>query len=334
MVPAPNPSGSSSGSSQPPSNRRPGSAFSRHVSRVTDRFDDLLPFALVPLALSLLEVESVAWALDPGRDVSINIEFAFPSPLLDLWSFVDPPETTGAGGIGPGSGTDVTIEFPFETVGLPAEVVTGGTLGLIAIVFLVYAVLGAIVTAGYLGGIDRRLRGEPAAIPQCITRYAPRFLLYYVVLFGAFLALVPLVFAAPALLLIAIPAVFVLGYLFYAAPFLFVVADVGVFEGFRRSYGYALEGGAYFWFCLWHAVLVVAAVSLVMSLFVTTAGAVGFLIALAVTVPLSLMLSAATVSLCQELDRLDGRGATTCGSTDDRGPAGGASCPESEPADR
>lgn len=342
MVPAPDSpvdSDAGAGPNSSPSRRRSGSPFRRHVGRVTGRFDELLPFALVPLALSLLQFEQVARALDGARGLSLNFELRLPSPLHHLWSFVDPPgpaasgptrspapgssdgfpfgesspDAGGTDGFGPGTGagsgisTDVTIETPLETIVVPVDGVGSETIAWIGLALLVYAVLSAVLAAGYLGGMDRRLRGEPAAIRHCLVRYTPRLLLYHLVVFGAFLAVVPvllLVSVDPRLFLLALPLVLVLGYLFYAAPFLLVVADIGVLEAFRRSYGYALEGGAYFWFALGH-VVAAAVVSAVLSALVS-AGGPGVVLALVVVVPFSLVLTAATVSLCQELVARDG----------------------------
>lgn len=304
------------------SGERSSPTFSRHVSRVTDRFDDVLPFALVPFALAVIEFGSVRRALDPSaRGLSINVEFALPTPLLHLWSFVDPPEPSGPTDLGPGagppigdpsgttasSGVDVTIETPFETVALPLDAIGTAASGWIGAVVLAYAVLAAVVAAGYLGGIDRRLRREPASIAACVVAYAPRLFAYYLVVFGAFLALVPFVAVAPPLLVLAFPAVIVLGYLFYAAPFLIVVDDAGLVEAFRRSYGFAVGGGPYFGFALGH-VLVAAGASVVLSIAVSV-GPVGFVVALLAATPLGLVLTAATVSLVQELAD-GGRGAT------------------------
>ncbi|WP_436346587.1 hypothetical protein [Natronorubrum sp. FCH18a] len=305
-------------------------AFTRHVTRIVDRFDDLRPFVLVPFVLSVFEFESVRRTLDSGRsDFSINVEFALPTPLLDLWSFVDPPDPASAErvpepAVGPGDGprhteptgstgsgtTDVTIETPFETVVLPLEPVDGATVAWLGVALVLYAVTAAVIAAGYLGGIDRRLRGEPAAIVPCIVRYTPALLLYYLVLFAAFAGLVPFLVAAPLLVLFVIPLVIVLGYLFYAVPFLMVVDDAEFLEAFRRSAQFALEGGPYATFALGH-VAVAVLVSIGLSMVVSTGGIASVAIALVVAAPLAFVLTAATVSLVQELVGVDGFEETT-----------------------
>ncbi|MXV62837.1 hypothetical protein GS429_12320 [Natronorubrum sp. JWXQ-INN-674] len=333
MVPAPDADDNETVADGSGARRSTSSTFVRHVSRVLDRFDALLPFALVPFALSILEFENVRRALDPAPSgSSFNIEFAFPTPLLDLWSFADPPPASGGGSgggsaIGPESdpfeqgsatqtpeptgsgGTDVTIETPFETIIVPLEAVDGAMLAWLGLALVVYAVISAVIAAGYLGGIDRRLRDEPASIPACIIRYAPRLVLYHLVVFGAFVALVPVLVAAPALLVLAIPAVIVLGYLFYAVPFLFIVDDARFLEAFRHSYGYGLEGGPYLRFAFWH-VAVAAATSLALSILLNSGG-VGFVVGLLVATPLALVLTAATISFVQELVEPDGRETAT-----------------------
>lgn len=343
MVPAPSSPadpGTGSGSRSPSTNRSSG-AFVHHVSRALERFDALLPFALVPLVVSLLQFEKVQRTLTPTRGFSINLEFTFPTPVLDLWSFVDPPESTtiGPSGTGPGDGspfgdspgttesastetglgveTGSSMEFPLDRLVEPLagpvetttiDAITVDTMGWIGLAIVAYAVVFAAVLAGYLGGIDRLLRGEPASVFECIVSYAPRFFLYHLLYFGAVLLFVFLFVVAPPLFVLGILFAFVAGYLFYATPFLLVVADVGVLEGFHRSAEHALEGGAYFWFALWH-MAVAAVVSGILSLLVSIGGAGGFIVAIFVTAPVGLVLTAATVSFCQELvgcDRAEG----------------------------
>ncbi|WP_117365669.1 hypothetical protein [Natrarchaeobaculum sulfurireducens] len=308
MVPEPNSSPTANGSGERPSR---SAAFPRHLGHVTDRVDDILPFVTVPFALSVLEVEQIERALDPTT-ASINLEFSLPSPLLTLWDLVDPPEPSGADTqhVGPGAsnggqpgatttGTDVSIDMPLETF-FPA--LESSLLTVIGIAILVYAVMAGLVTAGYLGGIDRRLRDEPAAIGRCLSQYGPRLVLYHLLVFGAFLAMFPFALALPGLILLAIPVVLVLGYLFYAVPFLIVVADVSLVDAFRRSAQFGLQERAYFWFAIGHA-LVCAIASIVLSLLVTVGAGVGVLLALVVGPAFALLVTAATVSFVQELAR-------------------------------
>ena len=300
-----------------PRDGRPHS-FPWHVSRVLNRFGTILPFALVPLVTSLFPLENVARALEGARGTSINLEFALPTPLLDLWTFADPPEpASGVGGHdsapnsfptgdgSPGStGSaggqfDLSVDTPLETVVLPLEG-AGLEIGVwIAFVLVTYAAVAAVLAAIYVGGLDRRLRGEPAAVLTCATAYGPRFFAYNLLVYGAVAALVPFVLLSPAVLLLALPALVLLAYLFYATPFLFVVADAGLLEAFRRSYGFAIGERAYLTFALWHVGVAVVS-SLVLSLFVS-AGGVGFVLALVVAVPLALTLTAASASFVREL---------------------------------
>ncbi|MFC4541034.1 hypothetical protein ACFO5R_03710 [Halosolutus amylolyticus] len=334
MVPdTPDPRDGSDGDSPPPGD--PGGAptaagnpddssphsFPWHVSRVTDRIDAILPLALVPLLTSLLQVGNVQRALDPGSGVSINVEFAFPSPLLDLWTFADPPppsvsrrrptvgdsppgsdpfaDPTGSTGATGTGGTGVPIETPLDGVGIPLESVGAAAGAWILLAILAYVAIASVLAAVYVGGLDRRLRRDPAAIVACASEYAPRFVLYNLVAIGAILLLVPFALVSPALIILALPAVVVVGYLFYAVPFLFVVADAPFVEAFRLSYGFAVGERAYLAFGLWHVGVAVVS-SIVLSLLVS-AGPGGFLLALALAVPLSLVLTAATVSFLRDL---------------------------------
>jgi hypothetical protein len=347
MVPAPNtgapsdddPStatGSSGGVSNP---------FSRHVSRIIDRFDDLGGFAAIPLLLALVEFEKVQRAIDPvGRGFSINLELLLPSPLVTLWRFAKPPEppetftqsprdesfgspsfgesapnggsTTHARSTG-SSGTDVTIETPVETVEIPLEAIGTETMVWIGLALVAYGVISAVLMAAYVGGIDRRLRNEPIAIGSCIVTYAPRFVLYNLVVFGAFLLVVPVFVLVPPLIWLAIPAIIVLGYVFYPVPFLFVVDDTPFLEAFRRSVRLTTAGGPVLSFAFWH--IVVGAVSSVVLSLLVSAGGAGFLLALLGSAPLALTLTAATVSFFQEFLESDGLETTNGSRSDGRG---------------
>lgn len=331
MVPAPH-------AGSPPDDGR-SSPFRRHAARVVGRFDDLLIFALVPLLTALLEFEKVQRALArTGRGFAINLEFLLPTPLVTLWRFADPPDpqptvthsprsepgSPPAFGDSPpagdstapsrptGSGsTDVTIETPVETVAVPLEAMTARTMAWIGLALVAYAVVSGLLMAAYVGGIDRRLREEPVAIGTCVAAYAPRFVLYNLVAFGAFLLVLPILVLVPALLWIAIPAVLVVGYVFYPVPFLFVVDDTPFLEAFRRSIRLTTAGGPVLAFAFWHvAVAVVASIALSLSV---SAGGAGVLLALLVSAPFSVLLTAATVSFLRE--RLEG--GTTGGSASD-----------------
>ncbi|MEY7852110.1 hypothetical protein AB7C87_23245 [Natrarchaeobius sp. A-rgal3] len=284
--------------------------FLRHVSRILDRPGELLPFALVPFVLSVAHVERTRRALDPPSGwFSINFEFVFPTPLLDLWSFADPPDPPTddpsemlVGGSDTASGShsfDVTFETPFDTVALPLEGVDGELAAWFGLVLLAHTVIGAVIAAGYLGGLDRRLRRRPVAILDSVVRFAPRIFLYHLVLYAAFALLVPLFVIAPPLILIGMIGLLVFGYLFYAVPFLFVVDDANFLEAFRRSAGFATGEASYFWFALGHGLLAVIVSPVVSG--VLSAGGIGFVIAVAIATPFALVMTAATVSFVQEL---------------------------------
>ncbi|WP_255193577.1 hypothetical protein [Natronobeatus ordinarius] len=304
-----------------------GSPFWRHVSRAVGRFDELLAFLAIPLLTSLMQFGNVERLLASGnREFSINLGAEFPSPVLDLWSFVDPPGSSSsgdsvgelpgtspasdpAGTPGTGSASDgVTLELPVGPGEVALADVGFGLLAVLVPLLVAYAVVAAVVYAVYVGGIDRRLRGEPAAPLECVTRYAGRFLGYFAVLFAAAIAFVLVVVtmlaSAPGatigLIVFAIPAFLVLAYLFYAVPFLFVVADASLLESFGRSYRLAIDAGPYLTFALWH-LGVTLVVSPLLSILVSPGGPVALLLGLAVTAPLSLVLTAATTSFLREL---------------------------------
>lgn len=309
---------SSGGSDEPPS---AAGAFGRHVSRVVDRLEALLPFALVPLAFSLLNVENVRRTLDPGG-ATINLAFEFPSPLIHLWSLADPPppapDPIQVGEAGPGTtggdpfdatrpgaggqpaGSEHTLEVPLYG-DVPLEAIGPELAGWLGLVLAGSIVLYAVVAAGYLGGIDRRLRDERGSILESVVRYTPSLLGYYALLFTAFaVALVPALVAGLAGLVVVFPLFLLVGYLFYAAPFLIVVDDATLLESLRRSSEFAVGGGAYLAFAVWHVLFAVVA-SVPLSFVVSLGGVVGLAIAAPVAAAVGLLLTAATVSLVQEL---------------------------------
>ncbi|WP_143067726.1 hypothetical protein [Natrinema salifodinae] len=301
----------------------------------------MLPFVPVPLVASLLEFRKLRRAFAAaGRGFSITFEFVLPTPLPTLWTFADPPSTprlsprttsepsgTPSFGDDPASpgptveptptgssrtgGLDTTIETPVDVLSLSTESVGPEALAWLGMALVGYALVAGVLAAGYVGGIDRRLRDEPASIPSCIAAYAPRFILYNLLVFGAFLLTIPVLAVAPALLLLAIPIVAVVSYVFYPAPFLFVVDDAGVVEAFCRSVRLTTSGGPVLSFALWHVGATVVA-SVVLSLFVSAGGA-GILLALVGTAPFVLVLTAATVSFLR--DHVSGDG-FEAGSTD------------------
>ncbi len=93
------------------------------------------------------------------------------------------------------------------------------------------------------------------------------------------------------------PVIIVVGYVFYPVPFLFVVDDAPFREAFRRSVRLTTAGGPVLSFAFWHAVAG-AVVSAVLSVLVSSGGG-GFLLALLVSAPVGVLLTAATVSFFQ-----------------------------------
>lgn len=326
MVPAPTEPGEHATDSDESPN-----GFWWHVGRITDRLDDLAVFALVPFLTALLDAENVRRTLTPSRGFSINLEFAFPSTLLDLWSFATPPEPTPAstggvygpsatdptsptggtppsgfgGGTTPG-GTDLTVDTPFDIVAGSLESIGLAIVPLIVIGAIVSVVVLAVLEAVYVGGLDRRLEHERIEPVACVLRYAPRLILYNLLIIGGFAVLLPVLLVAPLLVLVAFPVMFVLAYIFYAVPFLFVVDDARFLEAFSRSYGLAIGSGAYFWFAVWYAVAAAVA-SLVVSMLVSIGGPIGLLLAIGLATPLGLVLTATTVSFLRELVELEGQ---------------------------
>ena len=97
-----------------------------------------------------------------------------------------------------------------------------------------------------------------------------------------------------------VPAFLVLSYLFYATPYLLVVADAPVGEALGRSYEWALAGGPYFAYGVAY-LLFVAAVSAAGTVVVVNLGAVGILLGAVASAPVALALTFATTEFVAEM---------------------------------
>ena len=251
-----------------------------------------LPLALVPLLSSLLAPENVRRVL-AAEDLNFGIAFRFPAALPDLWSFVSLPNQ-------------------------PAGVHVSPTLWLLPVLIPVHAAL----VAGLVGSADQAIRTGRYDFAANVRRYFVPVLVFValvrVVGFGA----VALAAVAPPLVLLAVPLFLLLSYVFYAAPYLLVVADDSVGDALARSYDWAAAGGPYFAYAGGYLLTIVAA-SVFVSAFVVNLGVVGIGVGAVVTAPVALALTFATTEFVADL--ADERGA---GAGDRGGPGAGGRSPD------
>lgn len=245
-------------------------SFGERLEAGLGRATDHLPLAVVPLLASLLSVDNVRRVLD-FRGVHLGIAFPLPPAVPDLWTFVNVPNQ--------GSGVHVSPTLPL----LP-----------------VLVVVQAALAAGLLGSVHQVLRKGTYDFSRNAKRYFVPFLAYQALVGVALLATVALGAVAPPLLLLAIPAYLVFAYLFYAAPYLLVVEDLGVVAALARSYGWALAGGAYARFAGGY-LLAVAGISVVATAVVVNAGAVGIAVGTIAGAPVALAFAFATTRFVADM---------------------------------
>lgn len=247
------------------------------VERLEDGWEralDHLALAVVPLVSSLLAVDNVRRVLE-YRGAHFGLTFRFPTALPDLWTFVSVPSE------GPG-------------------VHVSPTLYLLPVLILAQSVL----VAGLLGSIFEILQTGEYDFPANATEYFAPVLVYQALVGAASFATFGVAVAAFPLAALLVPAILVaflvLSYLFYATPYLLVVADDSVDEALGRSYEWALAGGPYFAYGGSYLLFVVA-VSLVGTAVVVNLGPIGILLGAVVSAPVGLALTFATTEFVTEM---------------------------------
>lgn len=254
-----------------------------------DRALDHLPLAAVPLVSSLLAVDNARRVLASER-LHFGLAFRFPAALPDLWTFVSLP-------------------------GREAGVHVSPALAALPVLILVRAAL----VAGLVGSVHDLLRTGEYDFAANVRRYFAPVVVYEVVVHVAGLAAVAVGIAAFPLAFLLLPAFIVASYLFYAAPYVLVVADCGVADALGRSYAWATDGGPYLAFGAGY-LLFVTATSVVATAFVVNLGALGVVVGALASAPVALALTFATTEFVADLvddpalfdphDRADSRGAT------------------------
>lgn len=246
----------------------------------------LRPLAVVPFLASFSYVDKLR-RLRTSDGVHFGVSFGFPEPIATVWTFVHVPQRDGGG---------VYLHTP-ELLWFPiATVLLGG------------------MAAGYLGSIDAGLDGA-YDVRRAVRSYALPLIGFEFLKLGV-------IGAVAAAALVAVPVAvglllvgLVLGYLFYAAPYLIVAADCSLVAALRRSFTLATDGGAYATFFVSY-LLAVAAVSLVATPLVVNLGLLGAVLGAALAAVPALTLNVATMLFVRSL--VD----TGQGTPDGTGPAG------------
>lgn len=263
------------------------------LSEGADLLEALAPLLAVPTVISFLNVAELQAVLS-HRGGYIGLEFPFPVPVGDLWTFVNTPDAGGGVSVtGYGFAGGV---FPF-TVAL--------------LVAIGYLLLYGLLAAGYVGSIQEYRRRGAYDFLANARRYVVRYITLTVVIFGLFLLALPFaVFFPPFILLVAL-ALLVIGYLFWGAWFLVPVADVGVIEALSRSYDLATTESDYVVWSLVH-LAVGGGISLFATWLAVNASVFGILIALALVIPIGFVL---TVGSLRTIDDLHGKRGDSVGDT-------------------
>lgn len=241
----------------------------------------LAVLALVPLFASLSRWRDVvATATRQGFTVSLN--FGFPHPIADLWTFVDAPSPDGGG---------VNVDLP-----LVLDAGFGESLAASALVVLFAT---GLLMAGYVGSIHQYVETGRYDFLENVTDYGLRMIVFqFGVLLGAVGLFLP-VLASPVLLAVVLPLLLVLAYLFYLLPYLVVVEDRSLLEAVDRSTSLASGGGEPLVFFVVY-VLLSAAASVPLSL-LANAGFAGVVLAAVLASGYGLVLTTFTVLFVREL---------------------------------
>ncbi|MFC6992529.1 hypothetical protein ACFQH3_12705 [Haladaptatus sp. GCM10025707] len=240
-----------------------------------------LALAVVPLLTALVEVEKLE-RIVAHQGFHIGFRFSVPADVVNLWTFVDVPNQG----------------FHVESVA-PA-------IGPIFLTLPATLLLSTVLSAGYFGSIAEALETGEYRFVSNVKKHFVAFLVY---------AIVPVVLVAPLLLLGGQPlspsiipvvlllgiAFLVLGYLFYATPYLVVLRDTGLVAAARGAYGIAVDGGAFFRYTVGF-VLFSVLLSAFASAFVVNLGVVGLLVGILVLAPVGLGLNIATMQLIADVD--------------------------------
>lgn len=255
-------------------------------ARAVEHAGRVWPLAAVPLVATLLDWGRLLTLLE-NTDRVFSVSFGIPRAVSTLWSFVN-AQPTGVSG-----GPPTLAALPLFVAGLALSAVVSGVLA-----------------AGYLGSIDAAIDGRWdffAAVRAYARPLVGYSLLEAVV--GIVLVLAGLV-ATPLLVVVGL-ALLVLGYLFFATPYLVVVADLALVPALGRAFALATGDARVPAFFVGY-VLVSALLSVPVSWMAFNAPPIGVGIAVLASAPLALVLNVATLLFVRDVvgvESAEGEGA-------------------------
>lgn len=241
-----------------------------------------LPLAAVPLVTALIATDKVERILDASGG-HVGFRVSLPVDVVDVWAFVSVPSEGASVEVG------LPVGFPLSTVLVPAAIV-----------------LRAALAAGYFGGIRGALSTGEYEFAANVRRHFVPFLLYTV---APVLATLPLFALAtsgggrtllPAVVVL-LPVVLLLSYLFYATPYLVVLRETDVVSAARASYRFAVAGGPYARYAVAFGAFVLVA-SLVVTAIVVNLGPVGIVLGVVGGAPVGLACNVATMEFVAAID--------------------------------
>jgi len=255
------------------------------LSEGVERLRQVPALLAVPALVTLLNVGNLRTVLARrGVDGHIGVEFVFPVPIGDLWTFVNVPDA-GSGGL---------------TVAPTGVVDPAMPLSIVVVGSVLYLLLYGVLAAGYLGSIQAvRRHGEYDFLAN-VSEYAPTYVGLSLVILGVGLVGVAVALLVPPLVVLAIPLALAVGYLLWGAWFLVPVADLGAVPALRRSFRLAVSEGDYAVWALAHLVLV-GVLSLVVTPIVVGIPVVGVVLGLAFVVPAGFVLTVASLRVIDDL---------------------------------
>lgn len=250
-----------------------------------ERLKQLPALLVVPALVTLLSIGDLSTVLE-RRAVGghVGVEFTFPTPIGDLWTFVNVPDA-GAG--------SVTVTPP-GLVGVPFSIIV------VLIGSVLYLLVYGVLAAGYLGSIQAFRRCGEYDFLANVRTYAPTYVGLTLVILGVGLAAVVFAFVFPPILFLAIPVILAIGYLFWGAWFLVPVADLEAIPALRRSYHLAVSESDYVIWTLAHLVIG-GVLSLVVTPVVMGMSTIGLALGLVVVVPVGFVLTVGSLRVIDDL---------------------------------
>lgn len=241
-----------------------------------------LSLAAVPLVVGLFATDKIGriLAFDGGH---FGVRFALPADVVTVWTFVSVPA----------DGVNLWLSAP-----------TGHPLAVALVPAVV--VLRVALGAGYFGSIHAALRRDEYAFVTNVRRHFVPFLLYSALPVLGLLPLFLLVAGGSAgalgpTVVLLLPVVLLLSYLFYATPYLVVLRGTDLLSAARGSYALAVSGGPYARFAVGFATFVFGA-SLLLTVIVVNLGPVGVVLGLGLGAPLGLACNVATMEFVADVD--------------------------------